>query len=405
MTQFAYTAIPLQNASGGVVSGQREAADERELRNELRGAGLIVLDVRPVRLGDAIKAAMSGERLRRADTVWFFRTLRTLLGSAVPIESAVATMRDLAPNARLKRACADVREKLRAGKPMADAVAGAPGLADAGSLALLRAGQESGRLDHIIGLIDSSIASRERVRRVVTSRLMYPSILMVCAAIALWFLATFVIPRFAQTLQAQGAKLPLSTSVTLVGAQIAVWAVPALLIAGAALWIARRQIVGPAARAALSRMALRTPVVGALVWHGQAMVICETLATMLEGGADVLAGLGQAQEVVSSPVIADRLAAARQQVREGVDIGDAFARNAVLPPLVSATLQVGVKGGDLVGGLRRATTVCMERQDLLTDRLLTLMEPAVILFMAGGVGWMVYALLMGMLAINDLQAL
>lgn len=405
MTQFAYTAIPLQNASGGVVSGQREAVDERELRNELRGAGLIVLDVRPVRLGDAVKAALSGERLRRTDTVWFFRTLRTLLGSAVPIESAVATMRDLAPNARLKRACADVREKLRAGKSMAEAVAGAPGLADAGSLALLRAGQESGRLDHIIGLIDSSIASRERVRRVVTSRLMYPSILMVCAAIALWFLATFVIPRFAQTLQAQGAKLPLSTSVTLIGAQIAVWAVPALLIAAAAFWMARRQLVGPSARAALSRLALRTPVVGALVWHGQAMVICETLATMLEGGADVLAGLGQAQEVVASPVIADRLAAARQQVREGVDIGDAFARNAVLPPLVSATLQVGVKGGDLVGGLRRATTVCLERQDLLTDRLLTLMEPAVILFMAGGVGWMVYALLMGMLAINDLQAL
>lgn len=405
MTQFAYTAIPLQNASGGVVSGQREAADERELRNELRGAGMIVLDVRPVRLSDALRAALSGDRLRRTDSVWFFRTLRTLLGSAVPIESAVATMRDLAPNARLKRACADVREKLRAGKPMADAVAGAPGLADAGSLALLRAGQESGRLDHIIGLIDSSITSRERVRRVVTGRLMYPSILLVCAAIALWFLATFVIPRFAQTLQAQGARLPLSTSVTLVAAQVAVWAVPIALVAAAGLWVGRRRIIGPAARAALSRVAMRTPVIGALVWHGQAMVICETLATMLEGGADVLAGLGQAQEVVSSPVIGDRLAAARQQVREGVDIGDAFAKNAVLPPLVGATLQVGVKGGDLVGGLRRATTVCVDRQELLTERLLTLMEPAVILFMAGGVGWMVYALLMGMLAINDLQAL
>ncbi len=405
MTRFAYRAIAVRNAGGAVVSGQGEAADERELREELRQAGLIALEVRPLRLGDALRAALSRDRLRRGDMVWFFKTLRTLLGSAAPIESAVASMRDLAPNPRLRRACGEVREKLRAGRPMADAVGSVAGLAAPQHLALLRAGQESGRLDHIIGLIDSSIDNAERVRRVVAGRMMYPAILMVCAAGALWFLASFVIPRFAETLEAQGARLPAVTAVTLAAAKVAVWAGPALAGLAIGAWLLRERLLGPGSRAALSRWALRIPVVGALSWHAQAMVITETMATMLEGGADLLAALGQAQEVTPSPVIAERLAKARQEVREGADIGDAFARHAVLPPLVATTLAIGIKGGDLVGGLRRGAALCVDRQRILTERVLALMEPAVILVMAGGVGWMVYALLMGMLAINDLQSL
>ncbi len=405
MTQFAYRAIAVQNASGAVVSGHGEAADERELREELRKSGLIVLEVRPLRLGDALRASLSRDRLRRADMVWFFKTLRILLGSAAPIESAVASMRDLAPNPRLRRACGEVREKLRAGKPMAEAVGSVAGLAQPQHLALLRAGQESGRLDHIIGLIDSSIEAGERVRRIVAGRMMYPAILVVCASGALWFLATFVIPRFAETLEAQGARLPTVTAVTLMAAKVAVWAGPALAGLGIGAWLLRDSLIGPAGRTALARWALRAPVVGSLVWHGQAQALTETTATMLEGGADLLAALGQAQEVVASPVIADRLAQARREVREGADIGEAFARHAVLPPLVATTLQIGIKGGDLVGGLRRGSALCVERQQALTERMLTLMEPAVILVMAGGVGWMVYALLMGMLAINDLQSL
>ncbi len=81
------------------------------------------------------------------------------------------------------------------------------------------------------------------------------------------------------------------------------------------------------------------------------------------------------------------------------------AQERVLPPLVGAVLQVGIKGGDLVGGLRRCTQACLERQERATERLLILMEPAVILVMAIAVGWVVYSLVMGMLAMNDLGGL
>lgn len=405
MTQFSYTAVAIQSAGSGLIIGRAEAVDERALRDDLKQKGLIAVDVRPVRLMDALRASFNRERPRRSDTLWFFQTLRMLLAGSVPIESAMTTMHELAPNIRLKRIAADVRERLRGGAPLADAVAASPGLSSAQHTALLRAGHESGRLAHVVALIDSSLAMGERLRRTLTGRLIYPAILFLAAVGAVWFLATFVIPKFAATLESLGGELPLSTRLTLSGARFAVWAAPPLIAGVMIAYFMRASLLSAGAKARLSRWMLRAPVIGGLIWHSQAAVITDTLATMIEGGGDVLSGLGQAQDVVSSPAIAERLASARKKVREGIDLGQAFAQEKVLPPLVQAMLQVGIKGGDLVGGLRRCTQTCLERQEKSTERLLVLVEPAVILLMACAVGWVVYALVMGMLAMNDLGGL
>lgn len=407
MTTFAYTAVSIQPAAqvGGVIAGTQDAPDERSLRDELRKKGLIAIEVRPAKLSDALRAALSRDRPRRADAVWFFQTLRLLLSGSVPIEQALSTMHELAPNPRLREVCAAVREKLRGGSSLADAAASVPGLLTAQHEALLRTGHESGRLAHVVTLIDTSIASSERLRRTVTGRLIYPAILLLASIGAVWFLATFVIPKFAGTLQAMGGELPLSTSITMAGAKALVWILPPMLVLAAGAYAFRHALVGPALRAKLSALALRTPLVGPLVWHAQGAVVCDVLGTMLEGGGDVLSGLQQAYEVVSSPALADRLAQARSRVREGTDLGHAFAEAKVLPPMIAAVLQVGMKSGDLVGGLRRCTLACMEKQERITERLLVLLEPAVILFLAGTVGWVVYALVMGMLAMNDIGGL
>lgn len=405
MTQFAYTAIPITNAAGGLVSGKQEASDERRLRDDLRKRGLMAIDVRPVRMADALRATLSRERLRRADAVWFYQTLRMLLTSAVPIESAMTTMHDLAPSAKLKSVCASVREKLRSGAPLADAVAASPGLAQAQHLALLRSGHESGRLAHVVGLIDANMTTGDRIRRTLIGRLIYPVILIVVAVGAVWFLSTFVIPKFAATLESLGGELPLPTRITMTGSRAMIWILPPLVVLAVAAYLFRQALISPALKSKLSRWALRAPVVGPLIWHTHGAVVTDIVATMVEGGADVLAGLEQAHGVVSSPAIADRLSAARREVREGADLGEAFQRNQVLPPMIGAVLSVGMKSGDMVGGLRRCTTACIERQERMTERLLVLMEPAIILFLAIAVGWVVYSLVMGMLAMNDLGGL
>ena len=405
MTRFAYTAVALHATTGGLVSGLEEAPDERALRASLRGRGLVVIEARPERFIEALRARFMSQNLRRSESAWFFSTLRTLLAGSVPVESALGTLEELAPSPRLRSACAGVRDRLRGGASLASAVADAPGLAQPAHLALLRSGHESGRLAHVVTLIDASLATGEKLRRTVVSRLIYPCILLVAAIAAVWFLATFVIPRFAEMLESTGGTLPWPTRITMSLASVGVWVLPVIVVGGVALMLARDALLTPAARASLSRLALRTPIVGSLLWHGQGALVCDVVATMVQGGADLAKALDQAYEVVSSPAIAERLGQARRDVREGGDVGAVFAARGVLPPMPAAVLRVSVKGGDLVGGLRRATTACVEKQERLADRLMVLMEPAVILFMAGAVGWVVYSLIAGMLAMNDARGL
>lgn len=399
--RFAYTAIPISNAGASAVEGMRDAMDERSLRDELRRDGMIAIRVRPVRIGDAIREALSPDRIRRSDSAWFFSTLSTLLAAKVSAESALGTMQELAPSARAGGACRDVRESLRGGSTLADAVAGVKGLASAAHVALLKSGQASGRLDHVVGLVDRSIAAGQKLRRTVVSRLIYPAILMLAAVLALWFISTWVIPKFRETLEALGGEMPAVTEFTMAAAGVIMWAAPVLIVVAVAAYGLRGMWLTGRLREGVSRRALGMPVVGPLVWNSQGALVSDMIATMLEGGADVLSGMEQAQEVATSPEIAARLSAARKRVREGDDVGAALKEEGVLPPMAAAVVQVGIRGGELVSGLRRATGICLERQDRVTQRLLTLMEPAVIVFLAGTVGWIVYSLVVGMMAMND----
>lgn len=427
MTRYRYTAMVTPGAShsggggaatlaisaGGLARGEREAADEYALRATLKGEGLIAMEVKPVGMGDALRAAASGitgsgsgsasgVRASGADAAWFFQTLAMLLKHHVPIESALTTMDELAPVPRIRRHCAVVRDALRSGVGPADAVARVPGLAQPQHLALLRSAQESGRLDHAAALIDRSIAASARVRRAILSGLFYPAILASVSLIVLWFLATFVIPRFAETLQSLGGTLPWQTQFTLDAASVLVWVVPVLALCGIGAFATRAAWMTTARRRALHATLLRLPIFGQFLWNGQGAMVCETMATMLEGGSDALSALAQARSVATSPVIADRLDKARKSAREGVELGEAFKTNAVLPPTAQAVMRIAMRAGDLGGGLRQAATLCADQQDRLTQRLLAVMGPAVIVLMAVCVGWVVWSLVSGMMALNEI---
>ena len=404
MTQFAYTAIPLKRVGAEVVSGRRDAPDERALREVLRAEGMIALEVRPVRWLDAVRGLSAGGGkggLRRSDPAWFFGTLALLLGGKVPLEAALGTMIDLAPAPRLKAACAAVRDGLRAGQTLAGAVGGQKGLAAPQHLALLRSGQETGRLDHAVVLIDRGIATAERIRRAVVGKMIYPAILVLATIAALWFLATYVIPRFAETLAQLGGELPVPTAITLAVAGVLVWLVPAVAVVAIAVAATRPVWMTPALRLRVSEATLRAPVVGPLVWNGQAAMLTDLLATMLEGGGDLLSGMNQAGEVVTSPALGRRVAGAIKRVREGADVGVALHEQAVLPPMASALVLAGSKSGELTATLRRASGACMELQERLTARLLLLLEPAITVVMAGAIGWVIYSLVAGMLAMTE----
>ncbi len=407
MSAFAYKAIPARSGgSAAPLTGTVDATNESAARDQLREQGLIALEVRPESTGDAFKAIFKARQgVSRKESAWFFRTLHRMLASKAPIETALTTMEELATTDRIKSACAQIRDALRQGEPLHEAVEAVDGLAPPAIIALLRVGHDSGRLERTCGLIDRSIRTRQRLRKAVTGQLTYPAILFAAAIAAVWFLSWFVIPRFASTLQGVGAELPWSTQFTLTASRVLIWVAPVviLLIAGA-IW-SRGAWLPDGLRKWWGTQSLRLPIVRTLVWNAQAAVVCETVGTMIDGGGDVLTSLELAERATSSEELRSRLSRTHQMVREGQDLGDAMHECRVLPPEADAIVRIGLRSGDLPEALETATLRCLEEQEDLTERLTTMIEPAMILCMATVVGWVIYSLIMGMMTINDMGAL
>ena len=404
MAQFTYRALNA-TAAGQVTSGALEEQSEAAVRAALRERGLIPLDVRPANALAPLAERFSKGRLRPADQEWFFQTLNTLMQARLPVDAAAATIEEIAPKPRLAEAAASVRAALMSGADLADAVSRVKGLADERTSAVLRVGMASGKLDHALDLIDRSMRTRSEIRRTITGKLTYPVILFTGSVVAVWFLATFVIPRFAETLTNAGADLPFSTRFTLFASQHAAWVVPLIALAIIAVAVTRpwRRVPGLSER--LDAWTLGLPVIGPLRWNGQSVMIADTLATVVEGGGEVVPALGHARAAVGSSTVRARLDAASKAVREGVDLGEALSRHHVLPPMSAALVRIGMRSGGLVEALRSVVRTSLEQQQASTQRLLTLMEPATIIVLGGMVGWIVYSLISGMLAVNELGGL
>lgn len=433
MGRFAYKAIAAGPApSGGVVSrssdrrakgliaGEQEADDESALRRSLREKGLVAIEVRPVgrgvlaRLGASAPlrtrdearsgaATAASRRVRARDRAWFFQTLRRLLEGQTPVEESLATMAELAPGPAARSACERVRAALRGGSTLADAAQRVAGLAEPHHIALLRVGHASGSLTKVVGLIDAALRRRRELHRLVAGRLTYPAIVVVVAILVVWFMSAYIVPRFAETLASAGASLPLATRFTLGAADAMLWLAPIAVLAAIGLAVAWRRGALPVEfRQAVEAQTLRVPVLRDLVWTGHAALTCDVLATTVAGGGDLLEAMDLAGGSLRSPLLRSRLKRARTMVREGRDVGEALHEAAVFPPLVSAIVRTGVRSGDLPGGLRRAADAAAERQRDLTERLVTLLEPAGILLIATVVGWVIYSVVAGMLSIYDL---
>lgn len=405
MTRYTYTAVPVGRgvgaSLGAAVTGNREAIDERELRDALRAQGLVAVTVRPSSIADALGSAFARDRLKRSDSLWFFATLSFMLGSNVPVEEAVSTMEGLSPSPRLARALSDVRDDIRGGVDLSEAVSRRERLAPTRYIALLRVGERSGQLARVADLIRRSMETSEEIRRQLVSSLIYPALLLSSAVLVLWGLGVFVIPRFAEQLTQMGGSLPWQTAFTLALADVLVWLVPALVLAAILAAASWRAVVPATARAAAAERLLTLPVVGSMVWHREAAVVTETMATMLEGGADALESLERAADVATHPAVRERLESARSDAREGADLAEALRDRRAFPKMITAVISVGMRSGDLGPAFRRASELCVEKQRTTSQRLMTLVEPALIVVMAGSVLWVVYSLVTGMLAMTE----
>jgi general secretion pathway protein F len=404
MPVFAYRGFA---ANGRSVAGVVDADSVRAARTRLRDLGVFPTDLSEE--SGAPSALMRlplwqrGRRLPAAELSLFTRQLGALLGAGVQLVDTLETLALQSRRPWLKKALSQVRERVREGSSLADALAAHPGLFSELYVGMVRAGEAAGALETVLErLADYAERQSEFVTR-VRSALTYPVIMMCVAAAIMAFLVTYVVPQVTLVFKQSQAALPLAT-LALIGFSdflAAHWLALGLAVSLSGAGLAAALATTPGRRR-YDALLLRAPYLGPILVRINCARLARTLATLLSSGVQLVTALETSARVVANGLMREAVIQARQNVREGQAMSQTLAASGRFPPLFVEMVRVGERSGELEPMLERLADAYEREVAASLSQLTTVLEPVMTLVMAGVILFMILAVLMPIFQLNQL---
>ena len=370
------------DADGRVFSHVEPASSLEEARQKLVDRGLYVYSVesRGGRLA-ALVRQKSGRQIGGSEFLILNQQFNTLIKAGLPILKSLDLLATRASSPKLRPVISQVRDRVREGKSLSEAVAEAGVFSKVYSTAIL-AGEKSGNLP---GVLDYYIAYQRvstGVRKKIIASLAYPALLISVAVIIVTYLVTVVIPKFALLYRDMNVELPAPTRLLIAITVdyrypvLGIVVLMAVTAAGVFLW-SRSEDGG----AAFDRFKFRLPVIGDTLLKFQVAQFSRTLSTLLTGGTPLVAGLQTASDAITSKLLRSTVDQATQMVREGESLHGALASKGIVPELALDMIEVGESSGALSPMLNSVAEFYEEEVNLRLTALVSLIEPLLLVFM------------------------
>ena len=400
MPEFSYKAI---KTSGQLIDGVRFAESEAALVADLRQIGCLPVQVRAkVGAEGAGLRFWERSRLTSQDRLIFAQQLATLVRAGIPLDRCLALCRDLAESDALRAVIEGTLKELRAGKSLADSLASRSDFFPSLYVAMVRAGEASGTLPHVLDRLVEFGQFREELRSYLVSALIYPALLVTVGGIAISILLGFVVPRFAQVFEESGKQLPLPTWVLMqVASAFRSYGWVAALVLVALILGARYWINTPAGRLIWDRSKLKAPLIGPIVLKLEIARFAKTLGTLLSQTVPFVSALRLTRDVLGNRVLADLIEPLMQGVKRGQGLAGPLQALGFFPPLCVQLATLGEQTGKLDAMLLQVSEIYDREVRTATKRLVALVEPAVIMVMGLIVGSIVISTMLAIVSINE----
>jgi len=399
MAVFDYVAI---GADGKRATGVITADSARSARKELRMRQLSPLDVKEARQKSASKTAGRG-RLSGTDLVLTTRQLAMLIKSGATVEEALGAIASEAEKPGTRRVLMGVRGRVQEGYSFSESLSQSSKAFPPYYRAVVSAGQSSGRLGDVMDRLATHLEKSRKLRNKLLSALIYPMVLSLVAMLVVVLLLIFVVPAVIEQFETLGQDLPpLTNAVIGVSEFMRGWGlllVPALLIGA---WLLRGAFRTPAVKLGWDRFVLRLPLLGKVIKSANAAQFARTFATLSGSGATVPDALVAARGSVGNEVFRQAANTVRRQVEEGQPLNRAMRGTGVFPPMLVHMVASGERGGDLPSMMGRAADYMEEELDSNATVALGLLEPLLIVMLAGVVALIVLAIMLPILQLNTM---
>jgi general secretion pathway protein F len=392
MAIYAYKGF---DGQGKGASGTMEAESPRQAGLKLRQNGIFTTDLAPV---DDIKKTtdiFSSDRIPLTETALMTRQLATLLGSNVPLMEALEALIDQVEKPAHKQLWVSVRDRIREGASLADALGQHPKTFSTLYQQMVKAGEASGTLALILVRVSQYLEAQVALRSKIFSILAYPVLMMILSGLILIFLISFVVPKVTGIFSDMQKALPLPTVFLLAISNFLrnYGVVIVLMIIALIVWL-KRYIATPAGRWQYDTITIKLPLVGRLFKIMAVARFAKTLATLLEAGIPLLPALAIVQEVVGNKVVEKAIEQARENIREGEGIAEPLKKSGLFPPLLTHMIAIGEKSGELEPMLNKVSQSYENEVETTITTLTSLLGPFMILAMGGVVLFIVLAVLL-----------
>ena len=405
MTAFRYTAI---DRAGAMQRGVIDAASEAAVVERLRRDGFLPVRTTPAEQGGKLADWLHRERgggraLTKNDQALFTRELATMLGAGQDLDRALRFLVETAPNARLRDVVGRIRDSVRNGGALATALAQHPRSFPRLYLGMVRAGEAGGTLGPTLERLATLLERERSLSATITSAMVYPVLLVIAAVGSIAFLLTSVLPQFVPLFEQNGVAPPRPTQILIaIGALVSndwMYGVAGLVVL---LLGARSLLRRPAIRLAADRLLLRIPVVGGLVRDTLAARLTRALGTLVLNGVPLIAALGIARDALENRAAVGALDRTILVAQGGGGLAAPLGESGVFPARTIHLLRLGEETARLGEMSLRAAEIHEERTRIGTQRLVSLLVPAITIVMGAAVAGIVSSLLLAMLSLNDL---
>jgi type II secretory pathway component PulF len=399
MEKFSYEAL---DSRGRRIVAAEEARDRAALLLSLQTRGLHL--IRWVNGAPKRPAAFRFRRgrVKGVGLLRFTQELAHLTKAGIPLDRALFIIADAATEKPVRDMALELREGLRGGKSLSDAMAARPEFREL-YVNMVRVGEVGGVLDDVMGKLAAFLERNEEIKRFVVSSAIYPSLLVGVGILSVVAILGFVIPRFAEIFVDMGHDIPFSTRMLILASDLfREWWWALVLAAGAAVGAAWHAVRTSLGKRRLDRWLIRLPLLGSLFLDLEVSRFARTLGTLVSSGVPLLKALAIVRDVAGNHVVKEAVEHIYQQVRQGKRISLLIKETGLFPVVVVHMTALGEETGEL-GAMLTATADELDAQiQVKIKRYLAMLEPAAILFMGLVIGGMVISMLSAIFGINEI---
>jgi general secretion pathway protein F len=392
MPVYHYQAL---NFSGKKKNGYIEAHNEREARGLLREKGLMVS-----RLGTKSKTS-SKQNLKNENLMTFTLQLSQLVGAGVPLYESLVALEEQYKHESFHRVVLSLCEQIKAGSTLSSAMGNFPDSFDKLYRAMIATGESIGALGMVLERLSHLLTKQMKLKRQMTTALIYPCILAAFSLLVIALLLGFVLPSiegiFADRVLNGFTQCVLSLSHFLRG----YWWLYIPLIASAVTYGVMK-LRSEAGRLWLERISLKIPILKTLVIQAAIARFCRTMGTLQQGGLPIIDSLRISREVMGNIVLEEEIGEAEKKIIEGSSLSFELAKSKLIPTIVPRMLAVGEESGGTSIMLNKLADMYEDDVTKSIDRVMALAQPVILIFMGTVIGVILLAILLPLTEVSNI---